>query len=215
MGPFTETPTNGIGTGAFGTSYRFDLAGAGSLTARADLSYQDQVFYTADNAPRASQGGYSLLNARLTWENADGSWSKQVAGFSKSGELRSLSEWMPKSLADLPSNTDPSDGASSIAPSPYTIFDDRDAFGRPRILWQPSGKRVSVAYSGIRKIATTLSIATALDGSETQFTTSRYFDSYGRLVKVEEPGEALAAAMLRGMVPLMENISASACWTRR
>jgi iron complex outermembrane receptor protein len=53
-------------SGFFG--YTFDLASAGSLTARADARYQSLTYFTQFNRPTVSQDGYAVVNARLTWK---------------------------------------------------------------------------------------------------------------------------------------------------
>jgi iron complex outermembrane recepter protein len=74
-------------TGALGSAYEFGMASGASLLVRADLSYQSQVFYTADNVARASQGAYSLLNARATWTNAAGDLTVSVFGTNLTNQL--------------------------------------------------------------------------------------------------------------------------------
>jgi len=57
---------------AAGIQYRFDLGGgAGSLTPRADASYQSGIYTNAVNAETNRIDGYTLANARLTWRNED------------------------------------------------------------------------------------------------------------------------------------------------
>ncbi|MCC7463367.1 MAG: TonB-dependent receptor [Gammaproteobacteria bacterium] len=46
-------------------------AGAGTLTPRIDASYQSEMYSNATNGPRNYIDGYTLINARLTWRNAE------------------------------------------------------------------------------------------------------------------------------------------------
>lgn len=63
-----------------GVQYAFQLgADGGSLTPRVDWSWRSRIFYDNANTQLASQEGFSLVNARLTWDAADGKLS--VAGF--------------------------------------------------------------------------------------------------------------------------------------
>jgi iron complex outermembrane receptor protein len=58
-----------------GIQYQIDVGGAGSLTPRLDWSWQSRTYYDNQNTLLASQDGYSLLNARLTWSTPDDGWS--------------------------------------------------------------------------------------------------------------------------------------------
>lgn len=52
---------------SLGVSYRWNVP-TGGVTLRGDWSYRSQIFFQADNLPNARQGGYGLVNARLTYE---------------------------------------------------------------------------------------------------------------------------------------------------
>tara|TARA_B100001142_G_scaffold6912_3_gene6966 strand:- start:1144 stop:3465 length:2322 start_codon:yes stop_codon:yes gene_type:complete len=49
----------------------FHLSGGSTLTAQLDFSFQDDVFFDAQNSPLLSQDSYSLYNARLSWQSAN------------------------------------------------------------------------------------------------------------------------------------------------
>ncbi|NKB35223.1 MAG: TonB-dependent receptor [Pseudomonadales bacterium] len=50
----------------------FPLGGGnGTLTAQLDFTYQDEVFFDAQNSPLLSEDSYTLYNARLAWRSAD------------------------------------------------------------------------------------------------------------------------------------------------
>jgi len=51
------------------------LGGAGSLTPRADWSYQSSFYSAAINSQYNHVPGYNLVNARLTWQSSDDLWS--------------------------------------------------------------------------------------------------------------------------------------------
>lgn len=61
-------------------SYAFDLAGGHSLTPRVDYSYSDSVFYEFNNRAPLSQDDYSLWNASVAFETADGEWLVALSG---------------------------------------------------------------------------------------------------------------------------------------
>jgi iron complex outermembrane receptor protein len=64
-----------------GAQYEIPLGGAGSLTPRVDATYQDKVYtgFTYQNVPQYI-GAYTLVNARLTWQNADKDLSVSLEG---------------------------------------------------------------------------------------------------------------------------------------
>jgi iron complex outermembrane receptor protein len=79
--PAGTIPTGSISPGvpertaSAGIQYEFAFAGSGSITPRLDWSWQSRTYYDNQNTVLASQEGYSLLNARLTWRTSDDGWS--------------------------------------------------------------------------------------------------------------------------------------------
>lgn len=59
-----------------GAQYSFDLGGAGTLTPRVDLRGQSKVHFVGDFV----QKGHAILDARLSWEAPDQSWTVSVYG---------------------------------------------------------------------------------------------------------------------------------------
>jgi len=74
-------------TASLGAQYSVPIAGRGSLTFRADGTYQSRVFYSSNNFFRASQPAYTLLDANITWTSEDGSWSTTLSGTNLTDEL--------------------------------------------------------------------------------------------------------------------------------
>ena len=62
-------------TASVGIQYEWVVGSAGSFTPRLDWSRQSRTYYDNPNTLLASQEGYSLLNARLTWRAPDDDWS--------------------------------------------------------------------------------------------------------------------------------------------
>ncbi len=75
-------------TASLGAAYTlpFEL-NEGSLTARADVSYQSRVDFAVNNRDRAAQEGYALVDARLTWDSPDDTWSASIFGTNLTDEL--------------------------------------------------------------------------------------------------------------------------------
>ena len=57
---------------AIGAQYEIALGDAGSLTPRMDVSYKSGTYANAVNGPDNLIPGFTLANARLTWENGGG-----------------------------------------------------------------------------------------------------------------------------------------------
>jgi iron complex outermembrane receptor protein len=74
-------------TSSFGAQYRFNLGGAGSLTARGEYSYRSSYFSEVSNDPDRQIKGYGLVNARLTWASPDDRFQVQVWGENLSDKL--------------------------------------------------------------------------------------------------------------------------------
>jgi iron complex outermembrane receptor protein len=58
-----------------GAQYKIDLGDTGSITPRVDVAYQDSVFTSAGNAAVNRIPSYTLVNANVTWRNAEGDLS--------------------------------------------------------------------------------------------------------------------------------------------
>ncbi len=61
-----------------GVSYGFDLGNAGTLTPRVDWSYRSRVYNDAINTPELVQGGYSLVNASIGYNDVGTRWSANL-----------------------------------------------------------------------------------------------------------------------------------------
>ncbi|MGE3530971.1 MAG: TonB-dependent receptor [Steroidobacteraceae bacterium] len=61
--------------GSMGIQYTANLHGYGLLTPRIDYYYQSRIYFDQRNVEEASQAGYGIFNARLTWSTSDAKWS--------------------------------------------------------------------------------------------------------------------------------------------
>ena len=76
-------------TGTLGGQYTFPLAG-GNFTPRLDYAYQSRIYFVTNNGcftmtgpagcGTGAQGGYGLLNARMTWATLDSKWEVALWG---------------------------------------------------------------------------------------------------------------------------------------
>ncbi len=60
-----------------GIQYGIPVPG-GSLTPRLDAQYQSRIYFTTNN--QGEQGGYTLLNGRITWETESKDWDIALYG---------------------------------------------------------------------------------------------------------------------------------------
>jgi len=63
---------------SLGAQYEIALGGAGSLTARLDAANQSSIYTDAANAADGFIDGYTLLNARVTWQSPDKDWQASL-----------------------------------------------------------------------------------------------------------------------------------------
>jgi iron complex outermembrane recepter protein len=73
--------------GSAGIEYAISLGAAGTLTPRADFTYQSRVYNDPQDEPISAQGGYGILDARLTWESARGGWQASLYAFNLADKL--------------------------------------------------------------------------------------------------------------------------------
>lgn len=60
--------------------YSRQAGSAGTLTLRGEYRYQSKIFFNTFQDDVVSQDGYSLINARLSIESANGRWTAAVIG---------------------------------------------------------------------------------------------------------------------------------------
>ena len=63
-----------------GADYELQVGSAGKLNARAEVNWQDRVYFTEFNNADATQGAYALVNAGLKFTAANDRWSIDVWG---------------------------------------------------------------------------------------------------------------------------------------
>jgi iron complex outermembrane receptor protein len=78
--------------GNVGAQYAIALGSLGTLTPRLDYTYQSKVFNDPQNELISMQGGYGILNARLTWEATKGGWQASLSGTNLAGKVYYVTE---------------------------------------------------------------------------------------------------------------------------
>jgi iron complex outermembrane receptor protein len=63
-----------------GADYDIPIGGSGKLNLRADVNWQDRVYFTEFNNSDATQAPYALVNAGLKYTSTKGKWSVDVWG---------------------------------------------------------------------------------------------------------------------------------------
>lgn len=62
-------------TAALWAQYDWPLGDAGTVTARADYYWQDEVYYRVQNIPRHREGSFFTADVRLVWTSASQRWT--------------------------------------------------------------------------------------------------------------------------------------------
>jgi iron complex outermembrane recepter protein len=80
LSPFTGitygmvTPFTPEWQGAAGAQYTVPFGAAGAATARLDANFRTQIQANAVNSPNSTLGGYTVYNARVSWEPNNAKW---------------------------------------------------------------------------------------------------------------------------------------------
>lgn len=105
-----------------------------------------------------------------------GQWSKRITLYDGAGNVASVSELHTSGTPKV------------------TSYQSYDPFGRPRLIVPPdgSGHKIDLAYLGARRTQRTVRIGTAYNATsgnvtESQATTTEFYDIHGRLAQVTEP----------------------------
>ena len=74
--PYVMEPVNTFESWDTSVNVNWQISdgGGATLTPRLDVSYQDEIYGNAVNAPTNFIDAVTLTNARLTWESADEAW---------------------------------------------------------------------------------------------------------------------------------------------
>ena len=70
-----------------GGDYDIPIGGSGKLNLRADINWQDRVYFTEFNNADATQAPYALINAGLKYTSADDRWTIDVWGRNLANKL--------------------------------------------------------------------------------------------------------------------------------
>ena len=70
-----------------GADYDIPIGSAGKLNARAEVNWQDRVYFTEFNNADATQGGYALVNAGLKYTSPNDQWTVDVWGRNLTNQL--------------------------------------------------------------------------------------------------------------------------------
>jgi iron complex outermembrane receptor protein len=67
--------------------YDVPLSSGSTFSLRLDANFQDDVFTSPTNGPFNLIEDYTLVNGRLSWRSADGSWQAAVEATNLTDEL--------------------------------------------------------------------------------------------------------------------------------
>jgi len=197
----TGLPTASRDSSELSTSYTYDKMGRLTLADNAPAAEAD-TYYTYTNYSGSSptrvtieekSGSSVLTQQEIQFDGfgnvalerrlqPDGSWAERKSKTSALGRTYSRSEWEAAGDPD-PSTTE------------YGLY---DPFGRPGKITLPDGHVIYLTYSGISRKTTKVPVGTSVagDGSitESQANTTEFYDRYGRVYDVREPGYSSNAA---------------------
>jgi iron complex outermembrane receptor protein len=80
-------------TWSVGAQYTWEIGAAGTLTARVDAAYQDEVFTDPLNHPRNMLEDYTLVDARLAWRSDSNDWEAALEVTNVTDELYHLTQF--------------------------------------------------------------------------------------------------------------------------
>jgi len=78
-------------TASLGAAYQVNMDSGAALTFRGDLSYQSETHFNVNNAPTGVESGYSVFDARITWDSPNEDWSISLLGTNLTDELYKVS----------------------------------------------------------------------------------------------------------------------------
>lgn len=79
--------------GSVGIQYRMPISDRGSLTPRLDVNTRSQIFTNAVNSPLNRVAGYTVLNARATWQPEKGTWQVALEALNLTGKFYWLNKF--------------------------------------------------------------------------------------------------------------------------
>jgi iron complex outermembrane receptor protein len=86
VGGICTAPRTPEWNAAVGATYGWSLSNGAALSLRGDAVYQSRIAF-GDDPFNGFQGAYTLVNARLTWESPDQSWSAALFGTNLTDEV--------------------------------------------------------------------------------------------------------------------------------
>lgn len=78
---------------SIGAQYEWSIGTLGSMTARIDAAFQDDIFGNSTNAPTNFINGYTLVNGRLTWRSTDETWEAALESTNLTDKLYYVSNF--------------------------------------------------------------------------------------------------------------------------
>ncbi len=79
--------------GSAGIQYRLPIGDAGSLTPRLDVNSRSRIFTNAVNGPLNEVSGYTVANARITWQPKKDNWQVALEALNLTGRFYWLNKF--------------------------------------------------------------------------------------------------------------------------
>jgi iron complex outermembrane receptor protein len=87
------TPFTPKWQGSAGIQYHIPMAGLGSFTPRLDVNSRSQIWTNPVNGPLNQIGGYTILNARFTWQPTKDNWNVALEALNLGGRTYFLNKF--------------------------------------------------------------------------------------------------------------------------
>jgi iron complex outermembrane receptor protein len=81
------TPFTPKWQGSAGIQYRVPIGGGGTITPRLDVNTRSEIFTNSVNGPNNRIGGYTVYNARVTWQPKKDSWQVSLEALNLSNKF--------------------------------------------------------------------------------------------------------------------------------
>ena len=87
------TPFTPKWQGSAGIQYHIPMADLGSFTPRLDVNSRSQIYTNSVNGPLNLIGGYTILNARFTWQPTKDNWNVALEALNLGGKTYFLNKF--------------------------------------------------------------------------------------------------------------------------
>jgi YD repeat-containing protein len=185
--PGTGLVSSSTDPSALTTSYTYDPLGR--LTS---VTRPGEAAVTATYTEATSTAGAQV---KVEQASTDAGTMRSTTIFDGFGRIFEEQQLMPSGTAKRQTQYNGSGWVTAVSeweaiPTHFTLFENFDPFGRAQRITPPGQLPTTVTYSGVRKVARSVSVGESIAGGVVQpatATTTEKYDRAGRLIEVDEP----------------------------